>query len=147
MEPKTPLCLFIRQDSELRDEYQRAWKVTEFMRVNSVGIVTARDKLTIHRNDEDVLKVICDFRVLPPEEAKARAGGFPMSTNGPFDCVEYKRGVQAKHAAECGTLSPEENLQRRTEWLSRSDNPAARLWREMQNKRQTAVTARPGSGS
>ena len=75
VEPKTPLCLFIRQDSELRDEYQRAWKVTEFMRVNSVGIVTARDKLTIHRNDEDVLKVICDFRVLPPEEARARAGG------------------------------------------------------------------------
>jgi hypothetical protein len=69
-----------------------------------------------------------------------------MSANKPFDCVEYKRAIQARHAAEDQALGPEEKSQRRAQWLSHSDNPAARLWREMQQRQQAAVTARPGSG-
>jgi hypothetical protein len=65
-----------------------------------------------------------------------------MTSDKPFDCVEYKRAIQARHAAESGALRPEEKLQRRTQWLSRSDNPAARLWREMNKRQPSAVSSR-----
>lgn len=65
-----------------------------------------------------------------------------MTNNQPFDCVEYKRAIQAKHAAESGTLSPEEKLTRRTQWLNQSDNPAAQLWREMKKRQEAAVSSR-----
>ena len=63
-----------------------------------------------------------------------------MTTEKPFDCVEYKRVVQAKHAIENRPLSPEEKQQRRAQWLDESDNPAARLWREMNKKQKVAVS-------
>lgn len=46
--PQKPFHLFIPQNNELLGEYQAYWKITEAMPVNSVGIVTARDSLTIH---------------------------------------------------------------------------------------------------
>ena len=42
------------------------------MPVNSVGIVTARDKLTIHRSRAEVMEVVRDFAHLPPETARDR---------------------------------------------------------------------------
>lgn len=65
-----------------------------------------------------------------------------MKSEKQFDCVEYKRAIQSRHAAESRTLSPDEKLERRAEWLSRSDNPAARLWREMSKKQKTPVSSR-----
>jgi len=65
-----------------------------------------------------------------------------MSSDKPFDCVEYKRAVQARHAAESRTLSPDEKREQRTQWLSGSDNPAARLWREMNKRLKATVSSR-----
>jgi len=62
-----------------------------------------------------------------------------MTTEKPLDCVAYKRAIQAKHAEENRNLSPQEKMRRRTEWLKKSDNPAARLWREMAKKQETAA--------
>lgn len=45
--------------------------------------------------------------------------------------MEYKRAIQAKHAAENAGLSPEERLRRLDDWLENSDNPAAQLWRTL----------------
>ena len=65
-----------------------------------------------------------------------------MSSDKRFDCVEYKRVVQARRAAESRTLSPDEKREQRTQWLSRSDNPAARLWREMNKRLKATVSSR-----
>ena len=54
-----------------------------------------------------------------------------MSKKKEFDCVEYKRSIQAKHAADTQTLGPEEKAEHRARWLAESENPAARLWREL----------------
>jgi len=54
-----------------------------------------------------------------------------MKKQETFDCVMYKRAVQAKHAAANRGLSGEEKMRRRAQWLEDSDNPAARLWREL----------------
>lgn len=62
-----------------------------------------------------------------------------MNSQKPFDCIEYKRAIQEKHASGFAGLRPEEVLQKRGEWLEQSDNPAARLWRKMKQKQQQAA--------
>src|ERR1017187_956577 len=47
LEPTSPHYLFISQDPRRLKEYEIGWKITEMMPVNSVGIVTARDSLTL----------------------------------------------------------------------------------------------------
>lgn len=59
-----------------------------------------------------------------------------MTTNEQFDCIEYKRAIQAKHAAETQALSAREKIERRAQWLAESRSKAAQLWREMKNKQQ-----------
>lgn len=54
-----------------------------------------------------------------------------MKMEKTFDCIAYKRAIQAKHAAANRGLSGEEKMRRRAEWLEDSDNPAARLWRDL----------------
>jgi hypothetical protein len=48
-----------------------------------------------------------------------------------FDCVEYKCAIQERHIVETQGLTPDQRTLRRRQWLEESDNPAARLWREM----------------
>ncbi|MBI3732445.1 MAG: N-6 DNA methylase [Chloroflexi bacterium] len=72
VEPGPPLYLFTPQDKSLTIEYNQGWKVTDFMPVTSVGIVTARDNLTIQNNPEHVLEVVRDFVSLPVEKARTK---------------------------------------------------------------------------
>jgi len=62
-----------------------------------------------------------------------------MTAEKPFDCIAYKRAVQAKHAEQNRGLAPPEKTRRRAEWLKKSGNPAARLWRDMLKKQKTAA--------
>lgn len=64
-----------------------------------------------------------------------------MKTRKAFDCIEYKRAIQQKHAAENRGLSREERRRRRAKWLKSSDNAAAALWREMVMRQETARKA------
>ncbi|MCK9367417.1 MAG: hypothetical protein M0P72_09765 [Metallibacterium scheffleri] len=68
--PSSPSYYFVPEDGALREEYERGWKITEAMPVNSVGIATARDALTIHFTKEDVWKTVLDFASKPTEEAR-----------------------------------------------------------------------------
>ena len=70
LKPAAPFYLFIPQDGTKRKEYEQAWKVTEMMPVNSVGIVTARDHLTIHESPQAVMETVTDFVALEPEQAR-----------------------------------------------------------------------------
>ena len=56
-----------------------------------------------------------------------------------FDCVAYKRAIQEKHEAATRGLSPHEKARQRQQWLNQSNNPAARLWREMISKQESAA--------
>ena len=57
---------------DLCAEYEREWKVTQVFPVNSVGVVTARDSLTIQWSAEEVWQVVEDFASLPEDEARQR---------------------------------------------------------------------------
>jgi predicted helicase len=72
LKPSSPFYLFIPQDVTKRSEYEHYWKVTEMMPVNSVGIVTARDELTIHNSRQAVMETVKDFVSLEPEQAREK---------------------------------------------------------------------------
>ncbi|MDP2896753.1 MAG: type ISP restriction/modification enzyme [bacterium] len=70
--PQSPLSLFVPRDLDLASEYETGWAVNDIFPINSVGIVTARDSLTIHWTSEDVWKTVSDFASLEPEDARAK---------------------------------------------------------------------------
>lgn len=72
LEPSSPNYMFKPWNRELEEEYQRWSKITEIMPVNSVGVVTARDKLTIHWSRAEVMEVVHDFANRPPESAREK---------------------------------------------------------------------------
>ncbi len=72
LHPQAPFYLLIPQNTDLLGEYEQGWKVTEVMPVNSVGIVTARDSLTIHWTPEEAWNTVKDFVSLDPEAAREK---------------------------------------------------------------------------
>ena len=68
--PKPPLRLFVPREELLQEEYEAGWRLNDIFLVNSVGIVTARDKLAIQWTPEDMEQVVVDFGAREPEEAR-----------------------------------------------------------------------------
>lgn len=52
IQPDKPFYLFTPQDTDLLNEYQQYWKITDAIPENSVGIVTGQDKATIDFTEE-----------------------------------------------------------------------------------------------
>ena len=65
-----PLYLFKPQDDDLRSEYQPFVALNEAMPVFSLGIVTARDSLSITWTREAALKTVQEFVGMKPEDAR-----------------------------------------------------------------------------
>ena len=72
IEPSSPNYMFKPWNRELEEEYQVWPRITEIMPVNSVGVVTARDKLTIRWSRAEMMDVVRDFVRLPTETARDR---------------------------------------------------------------------------
>jgi len=72
LDPSSPFYLFIPQDTSLRDEYYSYPSITDIMPVHSVGIVTARDNLTIAFTKEELKERLEEFVRLEKEEARER---------------------------------------------------------------------------
>lgn len=70
LKPIPPMYLFVPHDTTLLMEYHQGWRVTDMLPVNSMGIVTSRDRLTIQYTEQEMLQVLRDFVSLPPEEAR-----------------------------------------------------------------------------
>ena len=72
LQPTTPYYLFVPQAIDYSAEYEEGWKITDIFQISSIGIVTARDKLTIHRDPEKVRETVSDFVSLSEEEARKK---------------------------------------------------------------------------
>ena len=72
--PVSPHFYFVPQDSSLMSEYEQGWKITDAMPVNSVGIATARDRLSIHFLDAELWKTVVEFGQSTVEDARERFG-------------------------------------------------------------------------
>lgn len=70
LESRGPLHLLVPHDSAEDDEYNSGFALDEFMPTNSVGIVTARDALTIAYSKDKILDRAIEFRDLDVELAR-----------------------------------------------------------------------------
>ncbi|MFC1822988.1 type ISP restriction/modification enzyme [Thermodesulfobacteriota bacterium] len=59
--PKSKFYLFVPRDEKLLNLYEKSPKITDIFPINSVGITTARDKLTIQFTPEKVWTTILNF--------------------------------------------------------------------------------------
>ncbi|MBL4853409.1 MAG: N-6 DNA methylase [Robiginitomaculum sp.] len=62
-----PQYPFVVRDFALEEQYNHGFSVNELMPVNSVGIVTARDSLTVDKNKNDLWQRVQDFTTLDSE--------------------------------------------------------------------------------
>lgn len=72
LKPASPTYYFAPEDGSLREEYERGWKITEAMPVNSLGIATARDALCVQFNRGRMWEVVKDFSSIPGESAREK---------------------------------------------------------------------------
>ncbi len=72
IEPLPPFYFFKPQNTNLLAEYEQGLKVTTIFPVNSVGLYTARDALTIHWSEEATWNLLTDFIALPSEETRMK---------------------------------------------------------------------------
>ena len=70
LSPKPPLRLFVPRDDALHEEYEAGASISDIFPVNSVGIVTARDKLAIQWTAEDMGRIAEDFAARRTEAAR-----------------------------------------------------------------------------
>ena len=70
--PRAPRYLFIPRDEALAEEYEGGWAIPDVFPVNSVGIVTARDKLAIQWTRDQMKEVAAEFSGLSEEDARDR---------------------------------------------------------------------------
>ena len=64
LENAEPNFFFVKKDFEGQKEYEKGFKVDELMPQNACGIVSARDNLVVHYKQNELEKVIYDFKNL-----------------------------------------------------------------------------------
>ncbi len=70
LEPVSPRYRFRPWEDEFEDEYLRWPTIREVMPINSSGVTTARDKLTIRWSRDEMMSVVRDFSGREPEDAR-----------------------------------------------------------------------------
>ena len=72
LEPVKPFYLFIPQDREMWEKYEKGLQIKNIFIQNSIGIVTARDDLNIHMNKKELMETLRDFSSLDVEKARQK---------------------------------------------------------------------------
>ena len=68
--PASPFYLFVSRDDVLEAEYSQLTSIPDVFPVNSVGIVTARDRLTIRWSEREAWDTVRAFSQMDPELAR-----------------------------------------------------------------------------
>ena len=72
LQPTSPYHLFVPQLTDYRDEYETGWNIIDIFQTGAVGIVTARDRLTLHWMPDDIRETVEDFVSLSVNAARER---------------------------------------------------------------------------
>jgi len=72
LHPHTPFYFFVPREEKYEKRYSKYWKVTDIFPVNSVGIVTARDSLTIQFTADEAWRIVQEFSSLTVEQARIK---------------------------------------------------------------------------
>ena len=68
--PDSPFYHFVPRHDQHIEEYEAGWVLTDIFQASSIGIITARDRLTIHSTPEAVRATVTDFVSLSESEAR-----------------------------------------------------------------------------
>ncbi len=71
LHPSSPFYFFTIRNEEGKEVYEKCPKINEIFKINSVGIVTARDKLTIKNTRDELWNTIINFVKLDTESARS----------------------------------------------------------------------------
>jgi len=72
LKPSAPFYLFSYQNESLKENYNNWTSIKNIFITNSIGIVTARDNLTIHFTENEIKKVVKDFVKLDEKTAREK---------------------------------------------------------------------------
>jgi hypothetical protein len=70
IEPQSPYYFFVKRNTDKITQYLNWRQINEIFPLNSVGIVTARDKLTIKWSKQEMWNTVLNFSRLEPEMAR-----------------------------------------------------------------------------
>ncbi len=70
LSPKSEFYLFIPREEKLLESYEKYHKITGIFPINSVGVVTARDNLTIKWTPDEVWSTVLNFSKLDIQSAR-----------------------------------------------------------------------------
>ena len=72
LQPTSPYYLFVPQATEWIAEYESGWEIANIFQTDSVGIVTGRDKFTLHWTSEKLRETVADFVSLSVDDAREK---------------------------------------------------------------------------
>jgi Type ISP C-terminal specificity domain/N-6 DNA Methylase len=79
LDPESPSYLLIRQRERVSGEYWNGWSLPKLFLVNSMGIMTKRDKIAIQFSQEQIRRIISDFGKLDRGSLERRYEGITDS--------------------------------------------------------------------
>ena len=103
LSPKSPFYLFVPRNEALAEEYETGWKLTDILPVHSTGIVSKRDKIAFHFEQQNLLDVLNDFDTFSEQELKEKYN-FRDSRDGKIEFVkEHIRdyGIKDEYVKLC----------------------------------------------
>lgn len=71
LSPISPFYLFVPINLELQQQWEKFLKVSEIFLVSNVGVVTARDKLTIKWSSDEIWNTVIKFSKMDESEARS----------------------------------------------------------------------------
>ena len=98
LKPNKPFYFLSQQNEKGRKQYDTGWSVRDIFPLNNTGIVSKRDKIAFHFEQNTLIKVLKDFQNLPEEELK-RKYEFKESRDGKVDFVKIhilEYGIEEK---------------------------------------------------
>jgi predicted helicase len=72
LQPESPNYYFVRIDNTYKSEYETAWSVKDIFILNSIGIITKRDRLCIQWSPEDAWKAASDVASMSEIELREK---------------------------------------------------------------------------
>ncbi|GBO56193.1 adenine specific DNA methyltransferase [Pseudanabaena sp. lw0831] len=72
LEPAPEFYLFSPQNIDLQSEYFNSYPITQIFTVNSVGISTSRDRITIHFEEKNLINILNQFKDFSIQELKLK---------------------------------------------------------------------------
>ncbi|MEW6734813.1 MAG: type ISP restriction/modification enzyme [Acidobacteriota bacterium] len=95
--PQSPSYLFVPQDIRVQKEYEKGWKISEAMPQHSLGIITARDHITVNNNMKPLLENATIFRdATYSDEEVCKHLNIPLKKG--WDVSRARRSIQQEKA-------------------------------------------------